>query len=400
VVDDPVVNAFAVPGGFIYLTRGILAHFDSEAQLAAVLGHEIAHITARHSVSQISRAQLAQTGLGLGAILAGPSASPLVNLAGTGLQVLFLSFSRDHERQSDELGYRYMNRVDYEPTEMIEVFSMLGEMGELSEGERVPGWLSTHPEPEDREQRIREMIAASPPAGRGAEVGREAYLRRIDGLIYGDDPRQGYFLEENFHHPELAFHLRFPAGWTTVNQRAGVQGVSPERDAVVALTLEDPVGSPDQARRRFFAQNQSGVRQDDISNREVNGLETSWASFTARDQQGNQLRGEVLFIRLDDRIYRIMGFTPGGRWDRYREVIGASLRSFERETRPEILQVEAARIRVVEVEEPLRFADFLERFPSSISAERVAILNQVREGEVLEPGLYKQVVGGEMPGGR
>ena len=117
VVDDPVVNAFALPGGYIYLTRGILAHFGSEAELAGVLGHEIGHVTARHSVQQISRAQLAQLGLGLGTLLL-PELETWVGAAGVGLQLLLLSYSRDAEREADDLGLRYMADLNYDPTEM------------------------------------------------------------------------------------------------------------------------------------------------------------------------------------------------------------------------------------------------------------------------------------------
>ncbi|MDT8368849.1 MAG: M48 family metalloprotease [Longimicrobiales bacterium] len=396
VVDDEVVNAFAVPGGFIYLTRGILAHFTSEAQLAAVLGHEIGHVTARHSVTQLSQVQLAQAGLGIGAILGGPGGAPVVNLAGAGFQVLSLGFSRDHERESDDLGYRYMSLLGYDPQEMIDVFAMLGRVGDLSGSERAPGWLSTHPHPEDRELRIRERIASDSSLAEAGRVGREAYLRQIDGLIYGDDPRKGYFVEEDFYHPELAFHLRFPTGWSTVNQPSAVEASSPERDAVIVVTLEDPIGSADQARRRFFSEIQ-GIRQNDVSQVDVNGLDASWASFSARDAQNNQFQGEALFVALDGQVYRILGYAPRGAWSRNREAVGAALRSFERETRPEMLDVEPARIRIVEVEEPLPFVRFLERYPSSIPAERVALLNQVRETEVLEPGLYKQIVGGVIP---
>ena len=121
VVDDPVVNAFALPGGFIYVTRGILAHLNSEAELAGVVGHEIGHVTARHSVSQMSKQQLAQIGLAVGTI-ASPEFERFGALASAGLGVLFLKYSRDAERQADDLGLRYMRRVNYDPREMPHVF--------------------------------------------------------------------------------------------------------------------------------------------------------------------------------------------------------------------------------------------------------------------------------------
>src|SRR4051812_1196760 len=177
IVDDPAVNAFALPGGFIYVTRGLLAHVRSEAQLASVIGHEIGHVTARHSVTQLSRQQLAQFGLAIGGALA-PKLAQFGALAGTGLNVLFLAYSRADESQADELGLRYMVRGSWDPAEMPEVFTMLERIGDAEGGARVPNWLSTHPAPADRRDHIQQGIAALP-AGYGRTVNRNAYLNRL-----------------------------------------------------------------------------------------------------------------------------------------------------------------------------------------------------------------------------
>src|SRR5256885_141359 len=140
VVDDPVVNAFALPGGFIFVTRGILAHVNSEAELAGVVGHEIGHVTARHSVSQMSKQQLAQLGLAVGA-LASPDVGRYAGVASQALGVVFLKYSRDDESQADELGLRYMRRATYDPREMPHVFEMLARVSQAQGGGRVPGWL-------------------------------------------------------------------------------------------------------------------------------------------------------------------------------------------------------------------------------------------------------------------
>jgi predicted Zn-dependent protease len=235
VVDDPIVNAFAVPGGFIYVTRGILASFDSEAELAGVLGHEVGHVTARHSANQISRQQLQQIGLGVGMIFS-ETVRDYGSLAAAGLQVMNLSFSRGDETQSDELGLRYIARLSYDPEAMIGVFQMLANVSAGGEG-RIPQWQLTHPYPENREAHIREEIAAAGlrPGGR---VARDEYLDRIDGLVFGEDPRQGFFRQTRFLHPELAFELTFPTGWRTVNQRTLVAAIAPDEQAVAAVAIE------------------------------------------------------------------------------------------------------------------------------------------------------------------
>src|SRR5216110_1818156 len=190
VVDDPVVNAFALPGGYIYVTRGILAHLNSEAELAGVVGHEIGHVTARHSVSQMSKQQLAQIGLAVGSI-ASPEFGRYAGVASAGLGVLFLKFSRDDESQADHLGLRYMRRAAYDPREMPHVFEMLTRVSEAQPGGRVPEWLATHPNPENRRERIEQEIAALPRDFSGVAVSRDAYLQRLDDLVFGNNPREG-----------------------------------------------------------------------------------------------------------------------------------------------------------------------------------------------------------------
>src|SRR6266540_3889933 len=171
VVDDPVVNAFALPGGFIFVTRGILGHLRSEAQLAAVVGHEIGHVTARHTVNQLSKQQLAQVGLTVGSIVS-PEFERFGGLASAALGVLFLKYSRDHESQADELGLRYMRRGGYDPREMPDVFTLLDRVSQGAGGGRVPEWLATHPAPANRRERIVQEIAGLPRDSSGTTVYR------------------------------------------------------------------------------------------------------------------------------------------------------------------------------------------------------------------------------------
>src|SRR2546429_341289 len=211
VVDDPVVNAFALPGGFIFVTRGILAHVNSEAELAGVVGHEIGHVTARHSVSQMSKQQLAQLGLAVGA-LASPDFGRYAGLAGQALGVLFLKYSRDNESQADDLGLRYMRRVNYDPREMPHVFEMLTRVSQAQGGGRVPEWLATHPNPENRRRRIEQEIAALPQNFSGAAVNRGIYLPRADGLGVGHNPPGSGFQEKPVFPPHPPVPAAVPEG--------------------------------------------------------------------------------------------------------------------------------------------------------------------------------------------
>ena len=183
VLDSPVVNAFAIPGGYIYITRGILAYLNSEAQLAGVLGHEIGHVTARHSAQQITRSQIASVGLLAGAVFVG-ALRPYTGLASQGLGLLFLKYSRDNETQADELGVGYATRAGYDPRVIPTTYAMLKRVGER-QGDQLPGFLSTHPAPGDREIRTNQLAQAAVAGGRrDLDIGAARYRARIEGLVY------------------------------------------------------------------------------------------------------------------------------------------------------------------------------------------------------------------------
>src|SRR5687768_8287351 len=189
IVDQPVINAFALPGGPIYLSRGILPFLDNEAQLAGVLGHEVGHVTARHSAQQYSRATGAQLGLILGSVFV-PAARPLGQVAEASLSVLFLKYGREDEIEADGLGVRYASRNGWDPAGVAGMLRTLSRVEEETDRKGMPNWLSTHPAPAERVERVQAVVqAAAGPVRRPAN--REDYLKRIDGLIYGDNPEQG-----------------------------------------------------------------------------------------------------------------------------------------------------------------------------------------------------------------
>jgi predicted Zn-dependent protease len=189
VLDDPGINAFALPGGWVYVTRGILAHLESEAELAAVLGHEIGHVTARHSVNQMSKQILASAAL-LAASIHDEDIARWAGLGELGLGLMFLQHGRSDERQADDLGLRYVLRAGYDPQEMPELFAMLERVGEAAAAGGLPTWLSSHPDPGARRVRIAEEVSRLQAAGAPLpeRIEREGYLERIAGLPYGPDP--------------------------------------------------------------------------------------------------------------------------------------------------------------------------------------------------------------------
>lgn len=393
VIDDPTPNAFALPGGPIYITRGLMNLMDNEAELASVLGHEIGHITARHAVSQLSRAQLAQIGLVAGMILAPEITQTFGGLASQGLQLLFLKYGRDDERQADDLGYRYAGTLNYDVREMVDVFAQLARAGEMAGRSPLPSWLSTHPYPEERIARIQERLAQEDPTLLDqTERARERYLRTIDGLVYGDDPRKGYFEGDLFLHPDLRFRWQLPRGWNTQNMTQAVIGVSPREDAALQLTLAQG-GSASQAANAFLSQ--QGLRVEQGGRTTINGLTAYSALFRANTQQG-ELAGRIVFIEYDGRVYQILGYSPLSRFSAYDDVFRASLGSFGPLTDPAALAVRPNRVDIVEVPSRMTLGEFQSRLPSVIPMDELALINQVTGPDaVLGRGvLVKRVVEG------
>ena len=396
IVDDPVVNAFALPGGPIYVTRGLMTHLSSEAEMASVIGHEIGHVTARHSVEQISRQQLAGIGLAVGAELSG-AVRRAAGAVGAGLSVLFLSYSRDDEHQSDLLGVRYASREGYDVREAVTVHRKLERITQLGGGRGVPDWLSSHPSSEDRIARIQALVDTFPASYfQTAEVGREAYLTRVDGLVFGENPRDGFFRESRFLHPDLEFELRFPAGWKTANLPRAVLASSPEEDAILELMLAAQSGHRNAA-REFFSQ--AGLTSRGTEAERIGGFPATIGRFEARTEDGS-LEGIAAFVDYGGRTYRILGYTVKGRYRRREAAFTGTLRSFRRLTDRAALNVQPMRIALHTLSRAGSIAAVARSRPSPVSLEQLAVINGVGVDETIAAGTtIKWVVGRRPPGG-
>ncbi len=389
VVDDPAVNAFALPGGFIYVTRGLLAHMGSEAELASVVGHEIGHVTARHTVSQMSSQQLAGLGLAIGSIVSSEF-ERYAGLANTALGVLFLKYSRDDEREADDLGLRYMSAANFDPRAMPEVFVLLGRVGESQGGGRLPEWLATHPSPENRRENIAEQIAALPQDFSGTVVNRDSYLRRLDDQVFGSNPREGYFKGTQFLHPDMRFQITFPEGWTTVNGKQAVVAVSGGKDAVVELALAGEA-SADAAASAFLGQ--EGMRRGSVSNATLHGLPAVGAEFAAATE-GGELAGSVLFVEHGRAVFRLLGYAPAERWSANQAAAERALGSFQPLTDQRALAVQPHRLDIVVLDGRTTIDALTGSSPSPVSADVLALLNNVQRSTPLESGRLVKWVGG------
>src|SRR5690606_27690235 len=253
ILDSPVVNAFAVPGGYVYFTRGILAQFNNEAELVGVLGHEMGHVTARHTVSQQSKQQLGQLLL-IGGMIASEQFRDFAGYAMQGMELLFLKFSRDHERESDKLGVEYASKIHYDPQQMANFFNTLSRMSGTEGPGGIPTFLSTHPDPGDRYRDVTRRAEdwKSKIDNDNWQVNEDSYLRMIDGIVYGEDPRQGFVENEVFYHPELKFSFPVPAGWMLVNSPSQVQMAPQDGQALVVFSMAQE-SSPEAAAEKALS---------------------------------------------------------------------------------------------------------------------------------------------------
>jgi predicted Zn-dependent protease len=217
-----VVNAFAVPGCYIYLTRGLMSVVNSEAELASVLAHEVGHIVADHSERQQKRSLWRS--LGVMAVGLVTQSERLTQLAGAAAGYFTLSYSRKQEFESDDLGIRYLKEAGYDPYAAAQMLGALGRNEQFmartrgrDEARSIPEWARTHPLTENRVERARDTAAGTGIAA-GALPGNEArYLREVDGLLYGDDPAQGFVQGRRFAHPVMRIGFEAPEGFTLTN---------------------------------------------------------------------------------------------------------------------------------------------------------------------------------------
>lgn len=261
----------------------------------------------------------------------------------------------------------------------------------------MPNWLATHPAPENRVSLLNEQIAATGVDFEGRPIYAQQYMNRLNGMSYGSDPRHGFFQGNTFYHPEMAFKVDFPEGWQTQNTRSAVAAVSPNQDAMVLLTLAEE-GSLTAAEQAFFQA--QGIQAGSRWSPRLRGFDTLGRDFAFANQEQN-LRGRVVFVEGDNRIFRLLTYTPEPRWRGYQNQVSSAIGTFEELTDRRYLSVQPAKLRIVQLDRAMSLEEFQRRYPSSVDLQTLAIVNQVDEGERLDAGrLMKRIVGGELPDAR
>ncbi|MBM3487476.1 MAG: hypothetical protein FJX67_12740 [Alphaproteobacteria bacterium] len=315
ILNSPVVNAFALPAGYLYLTRGLLALADNEAEIAGVLGHEIGHVTARHTAQRYSRGVLAQGVVGIVGVLAGDGLmGGLAKLAEPAAMIAFQSFSREQEFEADLIGVKTMSRAGFDPTAMASFLESLGAHTELearmagkrAEDRSIFDLFATHPRTADR---VKRAIEASQ-SYRVAQptVARETYLQKINGMLYGDDPEQGVIRGQAFIHPKLDVRFEAPAGFKIVN---GASQVSARNQQGAVLRFDMGRADARMAMDRYVADIWAQGRQiAGLQAITVNGFPAATASTTIASEN-RQIT--VWLMAIDgpgELLYRFMFMAP------------------------------------------------------------------------------------------
>lgn len=394
VVDTPTVNAFALPGGYIYVTRGLLAHLGSEAELAGVLGHEIGHVTARHAAEQYTRSTSAQLGLALGSILF-PEVRPYGDLAGTGLGLLALRYGRQDEIEADRLGAEYASRSGWDPAGIAGMLRTLGRLGEARTDRRgVPNWLSTHPDPATRVQEIEPVVARLRPAG-GADAreGRDAYLRRLDGLMFGDNPKEGLVRGRTFVHPGLRIAVEFPDGWPVQNAPSRVSATAPDGQQLMFLDVVPPPREPslgDVARRNMAA---AGLRPIDGRPERLDAADAFVGTFEGQLQSGGRVLARAAYIAAGSNVYRLAGVATERAFPGAERRFDEAIQSFRQLSAAEAERIRPLRVHLHTVGPGETWASIAQG-PSAgnLTPAALAVLNGASAGEPPRAGDRVKVV--------
>jgi len=273
------------------------------------------------------------------------------------------------------------------------VMTMLDKIEQQS-GAKLPQWLETHPDPGNRIQHINQVLAATKKDFTGATINRQPYEQHLDGMIFGLNPREGFFKNGIFYHPDLRFQIAFPNGWQTQNGKSSVAAMSPQQDAIIELTLAQG-SNTDQAARAFLSQ--QGVQAGNLTRGNINGLTASEAPFSASTQNGT-LQGQAVFVQYGNNIYQLLAYGPQANWSAHTAEAQHAISSFGPVHDASVLNVQPQHLSLFTLDHRATIAELAAQRAAPVSKATLALINQVDENTPLEPGhIVKWVVGQPLP---
>jgi predicted Zn-dependent protease len=383
VLDSPIINAMALPGGYIYVTRGMLAHLNNEDQLATVLAHEIGHVAARHASRQAWQQKIGQGLLLGGALLSqglGLPAQDILNLGGMAAQLIFLRYSREDELEADKLGVEYGSAAGYDPREVIGFFQTLNRIQE-KEGQGMPSFLATHPNPGDRIQRIQELAGA---ASRARPVADSRYITAIDNLVVGEDPRQGFVEGNVFYHPDLRFRFPVPRGFKLINQPTQVVMVEAQNRAIMGFATAGE-RSAEAAAAKFLSQ--PALRVLERTPTRSSGLPAYVVVADAQTENKQIIRLIAYFVEYRGNVYQFLGYSGQQAFGAFRGAFLQTMQGFGEAQDARILNRQPVRLDLQPVSRTAALRDLLPRnLPAPFTPQEVAIINQLELNQEIAAG--------------
>ena len=391
VLDEPAVNAFALPGGWVYVTRGLLAHLLTEDELAAVLGHEAGHVTARHGVVQLRKQRTAQRSVGVFRVV-DPNLRHVGGIAARTAGLALLKHSRTDEYEADDLGLRYVRRGGYDPNAITEMFGVLSDVSAAEGGQDVPAWLSTHPEPELRRDRIADRLAEQ-----GVEAARlepdPEFLGRLDGLVFGSDPRAGFVVGPTFVHPRRGFQIDLPAGWQAQHADDRLFAISEDEKSIFALGPSDAETAA-AALQEFFAD--GSLTKGEEWQGDVGGLHVESSAFST-GSGSEAVAGLVAFVDYTDGVIAMLAIGDAAVWNDRVDSIATTFASLTKIKSKQMREVEPMRIRLLTLPEDATIVQVHERSGSVVDVATLARINHVSPEQVLPKGRVVKIVKGFNP---
>ena len=400
VLDSEDINAFTTGGGYVYITRGIMNYLNSEAELTAVLGHEIGHVTARHPVRQQSKSTLSNIGAAAVGLFTG--SADLAGLANYAGAALVSGYGRDQELEADRLGAEYLTKVGYAPESMIDVVRLLKnqEMYEIArarEEKREPrvyhGVFATHP---DNDQRLTEVVKAAEklkdrPTD-NLDPGREKYLQHIEGLPMGPSRSQGVLKGNRFYHADLGLTLAFPSGWTVENQADRVVALSPQKDSVLQMQTQAP--PPNTGPREFLSRLLARSSASQSEAIEVNGLQGYTAVVRAANTPFGLMPARYVVLYHNNLAYIFAGASKGSTGTPKADpLFMSSVKTFRRLKQNEFALAEPYKIKTIRATETTRIADLAKTSPlPEYPEQQLRLLNDLYPNKEPQPGQLIKIV--------
>ncbi|MBK7361272.1 MAG: M48 family metalloprotease [Micavibrio sp.] len=390
VIDSPIVNAFALPGGYIYVSRGLLALANSEAELAAVLSHETGHITARHSAERYSHGVV--TSLGAAVLGAAVGSDGVSQALGVGSNLYLSSYSRGQENEADMLGLRYMTRGGYEPSAMSSFLKSLQNDTSLEsrmqggDGGDSTSYFSTHPATAERVSSTLSQAANYP---KGGAVNHDRHLQMIENMIYGDSEKQGFVRGNSFFHPGLGFAFNVPEGFTIENQPSQVVAVS-KNGAAIIFDLANDAGDPMIYLTQNWMKNEAVEKPENIS---ISGMPAATAGF-AGNLNGKPVTIRLVAIRFGNKMARFQVAIPQGANASLVNALKTSTYSFRPLNESERQAVRPYRVYSIMAGNSDTVSTMAQRMPEgALREERFRVLNGLGSGEGVKAGQKYKVIG-------